>query len=888
MNQKYKMTVIEPYLTRKGETMPIKHMLLSASALCAGIGGTSPALAQDKGGIDEIIVTAQKREQSVQQVPIAITAFGQKALQERGIGNVSQLSAISPNVTLDSSAPFSGSTAVLSAFIRGIGADDFAFNIDPGVGIYVDGVYLARSVGANQDLLDVERIEILKGPQGTLFGRNTIGGAVSIVTRDPGHVLAVRGDVTAGSYKLLQARGSVDIPLSDGLFSSVTFGLKSRNGFVLRIPYPSALTANTPSYASFAAAGYHSPDREGDEDNRNLRIKLKYDDGGPFKATLSGDYTYSTGGAPNTLLGTAENLPGPFAPSSGAIPGTAFDPTQQNGFLFAGLYNFCISATSAQIAGRNAQALCGRTGTQYPSLNFGSSTPVNTLPGFGAANTGNPLAARLPYDSRFISGDIDKSYATGNSFSRLENWGLNATLTYELGANASLKSITAYRKQNWSSGIDADGSPLNILQLSFQQNQWQFSQELQLVGKAIDGKLNYVLGGYYFKEKGGIHDLVTFGEGLLQVDGPNRLETENYATFGQVDFKPTEWLGLTAGGRYTHESKQFEAGQQDLNGLLYKAFNCVDAQGNITPGTQASFAPVGVTCQQALQYPNPSNPLQVYPGGVNHLTFNNFSPKLGVQVHPDENVMLYVSWSKGYKTGGWTTRYTAPQLTVSSFKPEKAETWEIGAKSTFLDHRLQINAAAFSTTFKDIQLNFQVGTSPTIGNAGDAKIRGFEIEAVLRPLNALTITGSVGYIDAHYTSLTPAVLAVSGANPYQAGAAVGGDLPKTPHFKANVSPRYETLLANGSRLVITGDYTHTSSLGNDVALTYLLHRQALNQVNASVMYSLPDDRISLTIGGTNLTKQRYLVSGASNLAAGVIYGTYNRPAEWYARLAFKY
>lgn len=869
--------------------MLIKHRLLkSASIFGLGVVWATAALAQEAGGIDEIVVTAQKREQSVQQVPIAISAFGEKAMQERGVNNVSQLSAISPNVTLDSSAPFSGSTAVLSAFIRGIGADDFAFNIDPGVGIYVDGVYLARSVGANQDLLDVERIEILKGPQGTLFGRNTIGGAVSIVTRDPGHVLAVRGDVTAGSYHLLQARGSVDIPLSDTLFSSVTFGLKSRDGFVHRVPYPSPLTANTPSYTSFAAAGYHSPDREGDEDNRNLRIKLKYDNGGRLKATLSGDYTYSTGGAPNTLLGTAESLPGPFAPSSGAIPGTAFDPTQQNGFLFAGLYNFCISATSAQIAGRNAQALCGRTGTQYPSLNFGSSTPVNSLPGIGAANTGNPLAARLPYDARFITGDIDKSYATGNSFSRLENWGLNATLTYELGASASLKSITAYRRQKWSSGIDADGSPLNILQLSFRQNQWQFSQELQLVGKAAGDRLNYVLGGYYFKEKGGIHDLVTFGEGLLQVDGPNKLETENYAAFGQVDFKPLEWLGLTAGGRYTHESKQFEAGQQDLNGLLYKAFNCVDEQGNITPGAQASFAPAGVTCQQALQYPNPSNPIQMYPGGVNHLTFNNFSPKLGVQIHPDEAFMIYGSWSKGYKTGGWTTRYTSPQTTVSSFKPEKAETWEVGAKSTFLDRRLQINVAAFSTTFRDIQLNFQVGTSPTIGNAGDAKIRGFEFEAVFRPVRSLTLTGSVGYIDAHYTSLTPAVLAVSGANPFQQGASVGGDLPKTPHFKANFSPRYELLLANGSRFIVTGDYTHTSTLGNDVALTHLLKRQALDQINASLIYNLPDDRISLTVGGTNLTNQRYLVSGASNLAAGVIYGTYNRPAEWYARLAFKY
>ncbi|ODU19589.1 MAG: TonB-dependent receptor [Sphingomonas sp. SCN 67-18] len=875
-----------------------RHLFLGVGVISLALGMIpSAALAQDAAqdaaddhGIADIVVTAQKRSESAQKVPIAISAFSSIALQERAVGNVSQLSAISPNVNLDSSTPFSGSQAVLAAFIRGIGADDFAFNIDPGVGIYVDGVYLARSVGANQDLLDVERIEILKGPQGTLFGRNTIGGAVSIVTRDPGKTLSFKGDVTAGSYQLLQARGSADIPLADGIYSSFTFGIKTRNGYVHRVPFDSPLTANTPSYNSFAASGYNSPQREGDEDNRTMRAKLKFDTGGALRATLSGDYTSSKGGAPNTLLGTAENLPGPFAPPAGSnIPGTAFDPTASQGFLFAGLYNFCIGATQAEIANRNAQALCGPLGTQFPSQNFGQSTPVNQVPGFGGANTsGNPLTGRLPFDGRFISHDIDTSYATGNSFSQLEIWGLNATLDYDVSDALSIKSISAYRESDWKSGVDADGSPLNILQLSFAQKQWQISQELQLTGNALDDRLKYVLGAYYFKEKGSLHDFVTFDEGLLQVDGPNRLETENYAAFGQIDFKPVEWVGLTVGGRYTHESKQFEGGQQDLNGILYKAFGCADADGNITPDAQAGFAPPGVTCQQALHYPNASNPLQVYPAGVNHLKFNNFSPKLGIQLYPQRDLMLYSSWSKGYKTGGWTTRFTNPQLAASSFRPEKATTWEIGFKSTLLDRRLQLNAAAFSTRFRDIQLNFQVGTSPTIGNAGNALIQGFEVETVFRPIDPLTINASVGYIDAHYTSLTDAVSAVSGPNPFQGGATVGGALPKTPDFKLNVSPRYELELGSGGSLTFIGDWTHTSSLDNDVALTFLLHRPSLDIFNASVMYKFPDDRISLTIGGTNLTDERYLVSGANNLAAGVIYGMYNRPAEWYARLGFNF
>lgn len=226
------------------------------------------------GGLEEIVVTAQKRRENVQSVPISISAFTAGALTERAVVSVAQLSNLAPNVNLEGGTPFSGSSAVLSAFIRGIGSDDFAFNIDPGVGIYVDGVYLARTVGANQDLLDVERIEILKGPQGTLFGRNTIGGAISIVTRTPGDTFKVTGDVTTGSYRLLQARGSIDLPITDGLTSSLTFGVKNRRGFLSRVPFPDQRAGNAPPFTAFNASDYQSSSREGGDNNYVLRGKL--------------------------------------------------------------------------------------------------------------------------------------------------------------------------------------------------------------------------------------------------------------------------------------------------------------------------------------------------------------------------------------------------------------------------------------------------------------------------------------------------------------------------------------------------------------------------------------------------------------------------------------
>ncbi len=838
-----------------------------------------PDASQQDDGVPEIVVTAQKRAENVQDVPIAISAFGADTLKERAVGSVAQLSALAPNVNLDAGTPFSGSSAVLSAYIRGIGSDDFAFNIDPGVGLYLDGVYLARTVGANQDLMDVARVEVLKGPQGTLFGRNTIGGAISIVTRDPGKEFRVQGDVTTGSYKRLNARGSIDIPIADGLGAIVSFGMQSRDGFLKRIPYPDQRVSNTPSYTAFSAAGYGNASREGGDDSWNLRSKVKWSNGGPLAFTLSGDYGRDKGTSANKLIATAETVPGNFAGTTN-LPGTAFDPTGTTGFNFAGLYNFCIGATAAQIAARNAQALCGTSGTQF--------NPRFQVPSYAGVNVdANPNNDRLPWDSRYLIADRDKSYATGNSFSDLRNWGFSGVIDYDLGDTIALKSITAYRQIDWTSGLDADGSPLNFLQLSFTMHQWQFSQEVQLLGKALDNKLNYVLGGYYFKEAGGLHDYVTFAEGQVQVDGPNRLATANYAAFGQIDYRATDWLGLTVGGRYTNEKKRFEGGQQELNGLNYKLFGCSDANGNITPNGPFPLAPV--TCQTGLGYPDPNNPVRVYVPGTNRKSFSDFSPKFGLQLHPTDDVMVYGSWSRGYKTGGWTTRLTNPQGNVApDFDEEKATTIEAGVKSTLFDRKLQLNAAAFTTAYKDIQLNILVGTSPTIANGGDARIRGFEVEAVAAPMRGLTINTSLGYIDAFYTRVSAAAAAVGNPDPFQAGTIVGAPLPKTPKWKINVSPRYQTRIANGGSLVFLADWSHASSVWNSSARTYLLLRQPIDLVNASISYQEPGDHWTFTVGATNVTDQRYLTSGGANVSAGAFFGTYNRPREWYARFGFKF
>jgi iron complex outermembrane receptor protein len=873
-------------------------MKKTISILLAGaaFAVTLPAFAQaaatedDTGGIAEILVTAQKRAENVQDVPIAISAFTAEALQERAIGDVSALSGITPNVTLDASTPFSGSSAVLGATIRGIGSADFAFNIDPAVGVYLDGVYLGRSIGANQDLLDVERIEILKGPQGTLFGRNTIGGAISIVTHTPGKEFHVKGDVTLGRYNRIQARGLVDVPLAEGLSSSLAFGVLKRDGYQKRVPFPGNPGAND-SFTRFPAAGYQSGSRQGGDDSWNVRGKLHWDNEGSVRATFSADYTkLDQDSTANTVLAVTP-VPGPFGGLNANDLGPAFGfPTQtgldvvtgSSGFLFAGLYNFCIGATTAQIAARNATNLCGPRS---------STAGFNTIAGLASRNVdADPNNDLLPYDNRFVNANKDVSFADGNNFSKLKQYGFGLNLEFDVADNVTLRSVTSYRKLDFSAGVDLDNSPLPILQTSFIVKQDQLSQEIQLAGKALDDKLNFVLGAYGFKEKGDLRDFVTFSAGLLQVDGPGKVKTEAYATFGQLDYRFSDLIGISLGGRYTKENKRYDGFQSDINGFNYKLFNC-------TPPASLPLGPGGPSCQTLVGFPVAGQPFRYYPLTPNKQKFNNFSFKGGVQLHPSKDVMVYGSFSQGYKTGGWTTRLSNPLPLAPTFGPEKAESIELGLKSTLIDRKLQLNIAGFRTNYNGIQLNQQIGVSPTVANLGIARVQGFEVELVAAPTRQFTINAAVGYVDAHYTYICGeagvirpfcnANSAFVAPNPFQLGVKAGDDLPKSPRWKFNISPRYEASVGSG-KVVLIADWTHTTKLRNDTEGTVLLIRPSTDIVNGSVSYRPESRNWELTLGGTNLTNERYLVTGQAQIAGGQIYGTFSRPREWYARLGFEF
>jgi iron complex outermembrane receptor protein len=460
-----------------------------------------------KGQIETIQITSRKVAENIQDVPIAVSAFTSEGLDARGITDISGIGNFTPGLEIDAAAPISGSSAAINAFIRGIGTTDFLLTTDPGVGLYIDDVYVGRSVGGLVDMLDIERVEILKGPQGTLFGRNTIGGAISIVSKDPGDTLAGSISLTGGSDNRFDVRGKIEVPLSDTWFSSFTFSSKTQDGYVERLAPPAGVTLiEVPQIiGAFDGGGdslYSDGAPLGEKNLQSGRLKLFYD-GDDFQARIAIDASRARETAPaQTLLGFTSNI-----------------------------------GTGATLADAH-----------------------NKL----AVSAGRPV-----YDERFITGNPDTTYSGARGNSDYDLFGVSTTLQWSLGS-IDVKSITAYRTIEADFSRDGDASPLIIDQTRNQYEHNQFSQELQFTGLAFDDKFKWLSGVYYFKEDGedrvqvplGLEVDLAFGGATgsvinLYLDEINDVDNSSIAIFSQGTYDITDKLSATVGARYTKDKKAY-------------------------------------------------------------------------------------------------------------------------------------------------------------------------------------------------------------------------------------------------------------------------------------------------------------------------------------------
>ena len=715
---------------------------------------------------NELVVTARRTAERLQDVPVAVTAFAGAQLAARNIDTLDQVAKYTPNIRFDGAAALSGGNYNATVFIRGVGQNDFAIFSDPGVGFYVDDVYYARSIGGVLDAVDIASVQILRGPQGTLFGKNTIGGAVIINTANPDlHDVSGSVEATYGRFDRIDGKASLNVPLIDGKLALRLSGASlNRDGYVKRL---------------------YDGGTQGNRSAQVGRAKLRFQPDDVLTIDLGVDYTRAReNSAPSDLLAV------------GNVPGIT-------GIPFLNNYNRFVA----------------------PTLGIVAPDGRHTL---------NPS---------FITASPFETWAGGPNVNNLDLWGAQAVVSYKLG-EATLKSVSAYRHMKAYFTRDGDNTPFVFRQTTNRDKQWQFSQELQLVGKAVDDRLSYVFGGYYFKEKASDIATADLAIGLwppLALTPPytpavfirNYTNNRSLAAYGQLDYELFPKFSITVGGRYNSDKK--------------------------------TFTSINVRQRDLVQFINVTR----------SATFNKFTPRIGVNYKANRDLLLYASFSRGFKQGGFNGRPLDNPGEVTEYAPETLDTYEAGVKAQWLDGTLTTNVAVFHSIYRDIQLTVNQTPQNFVANAAKGKIDGVEFETIMRPAPWLTFNAGLGYLDARYSEVG------QGLGPTQVlPITVATHFVKAPKWTVTTGADVRHEFADGSKAAFRLDYSMYSRIFSDVANTPLITERGYGLMNARLSYTLGSKPITLSVFGTNLTDARYFVSGNASGAFGLAEVSYGRPREW--------
>jgi len=771
---------------RRGATLTVCAWMLTGTAALAALPD------QSELALDEIVVTARRRSESLQSTPVAVTALTSDALQARGVQSVDAVSQFVPNLQFDGAAALSGGAYNATIFIRGIGQNDFAIFSEPGVAMYVDGVYLGRSIGGIMDAVDLERVEVLRGPQGTLFGRNTIGGAVNILTRQPTSEFGGEVSVTGGRFDRLDAKGILNLPLSETLLTRWLVASINRDGYAHRLTDGRDL---------------------GDKDSLIGRAQALWKASDAVNVSLVVDGTRARqNSAPLTLVDVAPA-----------------------GFPFLNIYNAVVAPTFTDIAAPNGAHAVNRS---------------------------------------FVTGDIDTTWAGGLSVNDLDTKGAALTVDWDLG-DLSLKSISAYRELQALFARDGDGTPYMFRETINDDDQDQFSQELQLSGLSFSERMNWLLGAYYFHEQAteigkanlavGAFDALealpasrTFPPGPparfggagnpanigvdVEVGLFTEVKNQSYALFGQSSFKLSERWSVTGGLRWTRDDKEMQLIHQRLGSGTY-------------------VAP---------------------PGTVLEDNWSEITPKIGVELQANRDAMIYASFANGFKSGGFNGRpLIGSAAELLPYDPEKVNTYELGAKTTWLDGRLVLNAAAFFNQYRDMQLSINATPQNFVRNAGRAESKGAELELVARLARGLDFNFSTGYLDAKYTELDPQLATL---NP---PLTLGKELVKAPEWTLSSGLQYAFDVSPGT-ITLRGDWSYKSKVYHDVFNDERIAQPGFSIANVYASITTADDKWNFALFGTNLTDERYRISGNSSVGFGLAESTYAAPREWGATVRYRF
>lgn len=637
------------------------------AAVALLIADTMVARAQTEApnaGIEEIVITAQKRSETLQEVPVSVSALTGDQLDQIGFANAQDIRTFVPNLNMHTNA---GGNTGTTVSIRGAITGDPIITFEPAVGIYVDGVYISKSVGSLFDAPDMERIEVLRGPQGTLYGRNTSGGAINLISRKPQEEAEARIRLGGGKFDSFGATATLDSgkhSIGDGealgrIGVRGTAQYRTRDGMYRNEPI------NGVGSGDLGSKDFDDLDRV------SSRLITRWD----LRENLKLDYTFE--------YFRAREVPTAFQLSGvrDGTPASAF---------FPGIEDF-VQRDRVNAIGNNkvmtADDLASGRGT-------------------GSLNLRNQLLTHL----HNITADAD--------FEDVPVLG-----------NIELKAISGWRTVRLAEIQDLDGTPLHLTDFQLYVDQKQFSEELQMVGDTADGMVEYVVGLYYFEERGGENNpQVFFGGSPIGVSRKsiNRFHNNSIAPYGQATLRPPfldERLSLTGGLRYTYEKKR------------------------AARTTVARFADQSKT-------------------------FDNVSPMGNIAFQITDDALAYYRFARGFKSGGFNGRspcqskdlggpaeITCPDesfpLFDKPFKEEIVTSHEVGLKTEWFDRRLQVNATGFFQDIKDKQVS-DFRADPTFGavtfvNNADQNIWGAEIEANAAPTDNLTLRLAYALLRPEYT-----------------------------------------------------------------------------------------------------------------------------------------
>lgn len=764
---------------------------VSFLAVAGGAAAQSPPPDPDGSTqLREIVVTAQRREEQIQDVPIAVTAVDEVAIERLNARDIRDLTAAVPNLVL---SEVSIGPSMSQVSLRGVNSQDPEKSFDPAVGVFVDGVYLGTSAFNLLDSFDLQRVEVLRGPQGTLFGRNTTGGAINAFRTEPTGELGGKARVIVGTAERLDLQGLINFPIVEDVLAGKLTAVRQKDDGI----YENKAGGSEGARDRWAASG-----------------ALRFTPSDRFEATLIYDHAEDD----SDLT--------PYAPRG--IP--VFSPIPVE-----------ITQTTFPVAA-----------TVNPG--FGPD-PFCTAPGGRCEETVSSVT-----DPHFQESSLDA---------------LTLNATYDLSDTFTLDAVLGWRQSEEEVYIDFDGTDRTIFNARREQEYEQRSAEVRLTSN-FEGPLNFVAGYFYFDSEYTLKQAIKLD--LRMVGTPVPLETlylngsgdedEHEATtsaiFLQGDYKITPTLTLTLGGRYTWDEK-----------TIFTAFK---------GAARAPSVPYSIL-EGVLPRPTTSS------GGAS-VSFEEFTPKIALNWKPNDDVLLYASYSRGFNAGGFSARAGTVVDVTRAFQPEFINAYEVGLKSDLLDRRLRLNAAVFLNDYKDKQEEViqpappPTATSTTVRNAANARIAGVELEAVLLVTDQFQIDAAFGYMDAEYEEF-PSFLSTaqySSTPPQPAGTLIPADLSslrlrRTPEFTGSLQPTYTAPLSFGT-LSLNGTARYTAVQYSEIFNNYRgeIPAQVIFDASASLEFGGPDQETwRLTIFGKNLSDEQNFTSFTNSV---VDFGAVQAPRTW--------